>query len=39
MGYLLTLQTLDQRDGEHRDQFASTFSTGICVSSTSAGIC
>lgn len=39
MGYLLSLQTLDQRDGEQRDIFASTTSAGICYSTTSAGIC
>ncbi len=39
MGYLLSLQVLDQRDDEQRGQFASTFSTSFCLSTTSAGIC
>ncbi len=40
MGYLLSLQCLDRRDGEQRDVvFASTTSAGICYSTTSAGIC
>ena len=39
MGYLLSLQNLDQRDGEHREAFASTFSASVCLSTTSASIC
>ncbi|RKT31648.1 class III lanthipeptide [Microbacterium hatanonis] len=40
MGYLLSLQTLDDASGEGRGtQFASTFSASVCVSTASASIC
>ena len=40
MGYLLSLQTLDDASGDGRGApFASTFSASICVSTASASIC
>ncbi|EIC06582.1 hypothetical protein OR221_0033 [Microbacterium laevaniformans OR221] len=40
MGYLLSLQGLNPRDGEQRDVvFASATSASICYSTTSASIC
>jgi hypothetical protein len=39
MGYLLFLQTLDQRDGDRAEHFISTTSVGLCFSTSSAGIC
>lgn len=39
MGYLLSLQTLEQRDSDRAGTFASSWSTSICYSTTSTGIC
>lgn len=40
MGYILSLQALDRRDGESRDpMFVSRFSATICQSLSSATIC
>jgi hypothetical protein len=40
MGYLLSLQNLDQRADEHRDILAvSTISTTLCFSTASTTIC
>ena len=38
MGYLLSLQTLERAESERSEVFASSWSTGICYSSTSTGL-
>jgi hypothetical protein len=39
MGFLLSLQSLDQREDRSDEFFASTVSTSICLSTASTAIC
>lgn len=39
MGFLLSLQSLEQPERQNSEFFASTASTSICMSTLSAGIC
>ncbi|MDT0116600.1 hypothetical protein Q9R20_06310 [Microbacterium sp. PRF11] len=39
MGYLLSLQALDQRDGQQSQIFASTVSNFQCISNISVQFC
>lgn len=39
MGYLLSLQAMEQRDGERTEAFGSAFSLGSCYSGMSTGAC
>jgi len=39
MGYLLSLQNLDRAEDARVEAYASSYSTSICYSSTSASLC